>query len=368
MDTITDSGFSKQLVARVNGCITDDLLRQAHRRLHRKAAVVLAWYIASGGLVLLAHGWVFGAIACVSLGLSIGAIGVNIQHDANHNAFFATRGGRRLSTANRIAGYSLEMIGGNSKGWIEIHGRIHHSSTNIAGKDGDIDLGPFARLAPSQQRRRWHAYQHLYIWALYGLTTTYIFGADVGRAVMRLVSGNRSGATTSVTEDAALVVRKATFVAVMLGAPMLLHPWWTVLLGALVVLGVSGVALGLVFQLAHVVEEAEFADCADPPSTRWHEWQVRSTVDFCPGPGPGARIVTWCAGGLNYQIEHHLFPSLPHTLYPAIAPAVADVCAEFGIRYHVHPTLRSALRSHYRHLRGLSRPPGTTVALTAANL
>ena len=121
-------------------------------------------------------------------------------------------------------------------------------------------------------------------------------------------------------------------------------------------LAISGVVLGVVFQLAHVVSEADFCSVDARSEARWHEWQVLASVDFCQGDGPVARMVTWYCGGLNYQTEHHLFPTLPHPVYRVIAPIVADTCAEFGIPYLVQPTLRAAVRSHYRHLRLLGRP------------
>ncbi|HEX7443498.1 MAG TPA: acyl-CoA desaturase, partial [Acidimicrobiales bacterium] len=343
---------------RVDDCVSESLLRRAHRRLHRKALVVVGWYLASYVLVLLAHGWVLGSVACVSLALSIGAVGFNIQHDANHNAFFRTNGSRRLSTANWIAGLSLNAIGGNSTRWIEGHVRQHHVSTNIVGKDFDIELAPFARLAPTQRHRGWHVFQHLYVWVIYGFTTVSIIVGDVVSTVQESISGDRQGRSPTVVDYVVLIGSKGMFVAVMVVIPLLLHPWWVVLVGAVAVLGLSGFVLGTVFQLAHAVEEAAFADAEAPDAIRWHQWQVLTSVDFCHGPGPVARAFTWYAGGLNFQTEHHLFPTLPHTVYPAISPIVAATCAEFGIRYQVQPTLRAALRSHYRHVRGLGRPGG----------
>jgi linoleoyl-CoA desaturase len=356
VQTITGSSFSHQLVARVNAVVTDDLLRRAHGRLHRKALIVVAWYLISYGLIIFARGWALGTVACVSMALSIGAVGFNIQHDANHNAFFRTNGSRRLSTANRIAGFSINAIGGNSKRWIEGHVRLHHVSTNIVGKDFDIELAPFARLAPSQPHRGWHAFQHLYVWVIYGFTTLSIMVGDVVGIVQDSLSGDRRGRAPTILDYVVLIGSKAMVVAMMVVIPLLMHPWWVVVIGVVVVFGLSGFVLGIVFQLAHAVEEADFADSCAPTAIHWHEWQVLTSVDFCHGRGLVARAVTWYAGGLNFQTEHHLFTTLPHTIYPAIAPTVAETCAEFGIRYQVQPSLRMAIRSHYRHVRRMSRP------------
>ena len=121
-----------------------------------------AWYLTSYVLVLVAQGWVLGWVACLSLALSIGAVGFNIQHDANHNAFFPAGGSKRLTAANRTAGWSIHAIGASSSRWIDGHVFAHHGSPNVVGKDADIELRPFARLAPGQTRHPWHRLQHLY--------------------------------------------------------------------------------------------------------------------------------------------------------------------------------------------------------------
>lgn len=340
---------------RVRSELTDDVLERAREQLHRKAIVVVAWYVASYVSVLFVTNWIAGTISVLSLALSMGAVGFNIQHDANHNAFFRTRGSRRLSTANRIAGWSLNAIGGDAKRWIDGHVGKHHTSPNVVGKDYDIELPPFARLAPAQRRRRWHRAQHVYLWVIYAFTSASIIVGDVVSTVHESVTRDRPDASPTVRDWLALAGSKGLFLVTMLVVPLLLHPWWVVAIGAAVVLAVSGLLLGTVFQLAHCVEEADFRVSSDPRSTRWHEWQVRSSVDFCH-EGTVGRMVTWFAGGLNFQTEHHLFPDVPHTVYPLIAPIVRETCREHGIPYQVQPTLRAAIRSHYRHVRDLGRP------------
>lgn len=348
--------FGRALCDRVEADLTEDVMRRAYWRLHRKAVLVGAWYIASYVLMLLASNWIAGMLACVSFALATVAVGFNIQHDANHNAFFRTGGRRRLSTANRIAGFSLNAIGGSAKRWIEGHVIIHHSSPNVVGRDHDIELAPFARLAPAQRRRPWHAFQHLYVWLVYAFTSGSIIVGDVISTIQESFTGDRNGKSPKVTEYVALACSKGLFLLFTIVIPLLFHPWWIVALGALLVLGVSGFLLGVVFQLAHVVEEADFCEVTNRATGRWHEWQVRSSIGFCHGEGLVSRVLTWYAGGLNFQTEHHLFPSLPHTVYPHISAIVTETCQEFGIDRQVQPTLRGAVRSHYRHVRRLGRP------------
>jgi linoleoyl-CoA desaturase len=349
--------FGAELSARVHEHLDDATLGAAHERLHRKAIVVVAWFIVSYVAILVATSWVVGAVACVSLALAIAGIGFNIQHDANHNALFATGGSKRLTLANRLAGLSIHVIGGDSKRWIDGHVHLHHSAPNVVGRDHDIELAPFARMAPSQRRRSWHAFQHLYIWVVYAFTTAAIIIGDVVGIIEDSISGDRHGNRPALRDYLVMAGSKSLFVVAMVAVPIWIHSWLSVLFGVLAVLAISGLVLGVVFQLAHVVSEADFCSVDERSEARWHEWQVLASVDFCQGRGPVSRMVTWYCGGLNYQTEHHLFPALPHPAYPDIAPIVADTCAEYGIPYRVQPTLRAAVRSHYQHLRLLGRPP-----------
>ena len=111
------------------------------------------------------------------------------------------------------------------------------------------------------------------------------------------------------------------FIAWAFGVPLLFHPWWVVLLFYATTSLVLGTTLAVVFMLAHCVEEAEFPEL--PPETvrlprPWAVHQVQTTVDFARGN----RLLTWYVGGLNFQIEHHLFPHICHVHYPRIAEIV----------------------------------------------
>jgi linoleoyl-CoA desaturase len=347
--------FGVELNAAIEGRLDEPTLRRAHGRIQRKALVIGGWYIASYVAVLLAGSWWLGILACTSLAVSMAGVGFNIQHDANHNALFRTRGSKRLTVANRAVGWSMYAVGASASQWIKGHVNNHHSATNVVGKDDDIALEPLARLAPQQQRHPWHRFQHLYLWALYCFTAVSIMVADVIGTISQSVSGDRLGKRPTVGDYTVLALTKAAFVFAMVVVPLLLHPWWIVVLGISLTLSIAGLLLGVVFQLAHAVEQAEFRTADERPDMEWHEWQVRSTVDFCHGQGPVARLVTWYTGGLNYQTEHHLFPRVPHTAYPLILPVVQQVCEDFEVPHRVQPTLRRALGSHYRHLRRLGR-------------
>jgi linoleoyl-CoA desaturase len=97
-------------------------------------------------------------------------------------------------------------------------------------------------------------------------------------------------------------------------------------------------------------------------ATPWAVHQVETTVDFARG----SRVLTWLLGGLNFQIEHHLFPRMCHVNYPAIAPVVEQTCRDYGVDYKQNATLCSALRSHYRWLRAMGRSDSGFLAPAAA--
>jgi linoleoyl-CoA desaturase len=117
-----------------------------------------------------------------------------------------------------------------------------------------------------------------------------------------------------------------------------------------------GFVLILILQLAHIMASVEFPEPSGDPLAIENEWaihQVRTTVDFAPRNA----LLNWYVGGLNYQIEHHLFPQVCHLNYPKIAPVVQQVCAEYGVPYRVHVTLRAALADHCRLLKSLGQKP-----------
>jgi linoleoyl-CoA desaturase len=143
---------------------------------------------------------------------------------------------------------------------------------------------------------------------------------------------------------------KLFYFTIMFALPLLVFPWWQVLLGFLIVMLTVGLILGVVFQLAHISGDAEFPEPVGSPPHIANEWaihQIETTVDFAPRN----RLLSWYIGGLNFQVEHHLMPHICHLNYPRLAPIVAATCEEFGIRYNCHPTWRKAFGSHWRELR-----------------
>ena len=352
---VITGGFAGALTRAVAERLDQATLRAGYRRLHVKALIIALWYLVSIAGAVVASGWLEGLIAAASLALAFAAVGFNIQHDANHNAFFASNT-KRLSRSNRVVGWSMFVIGADANRWLYRHNTLHHSSPNVVGTDSDINLGPLARLAPFQHRYFWHRYQHIYLWPLYCFTVLEIMFNDLATLVG--ASRHTRSSRSRLSDATVAVFTKVAFVAIMLGLPLLTHPFWIVAVGAIGVMFAVGFLMGVVFQSAHVVEGAEFAVAGARPPYQWHEWQVRSSLDFSHGSGPLSRLFRWYTGGLDHQTEHHLFPRLPHTIYPLIAPVVSAVCEDYDIPRHVQPSFHAAVASHFRHLRAMGRPLG----------
>jgi linoleoyl-CoA desaturase len=223
----------------------------------------------------------------------------------------------------------------------------------VDGYDDDINQTPFARMMPSQAPKPWYRLQHVYIWPLYCLMVLrWQTGADIA-ALRRGRIGNSKLRTPRGWDMAGLVGGKALFVGWAIVVPLFVYPWWIVAAGYVGFAMATSLITATTFQLAHCVEEADFVAPEELPgsSRPWAVHEVETTVDFCPRN----RVLTWMLGGLNFQIEHHLFPRVPHTHYPRIAEIVRTNAAKHGVRYTTQPSLRAALRSHQSHLRTLGR-------------
>jgi linoleoyl-CoA desaturase len=325
--------------------------------MRAKTAVILLWFAASYALLLVAGGasaWLAAALT-FSIALATAGIGFSVMHDANHGAYARSR------RVNRAWGLALDFVGASSYVWRFKHNVLHHTYANVDGLDADLDAGPFLRLAPSQRRRALHGWQHVYAWLLYGVLALKWWFVDDVLDVVRGRLGAHPFPRPRGAELAAFLGGKAVFLGWTLVAPLLVfRSGWVV---AFFVLGsmVLGVVLSTVFQLAHAVPGAEFhaAGAGEPRlPAGWAEHQVRATVDFAPSN----RLLGWYVGGLNFQVEHHLFPDVCHTHYPALAPMVAAACGERGVPYRSEPTLRAAIASHYRFLRALGRAPAARAA------
>jgi len=315
-----------------------------------KTAIILACFAASYVLlVFVAQTWWQALPLAILLAFSMAAIGFNIQHDGSHGAY------SRYGWINKLAALTSDLIGASSYLWRWKHVVFHHTYVNVTGVDTDIELGSLLRLTPNQPWRPRHRWQHLYLWPLYGLMAArwHLYG-DFHEVATGLLGPHRIPRPKR-WDLVVFIAGKTVSVGLLLVLPMFFHSWWIVLIYYAVVTAVLGVTLSIVFQLAHCVEEADFP-MPDPETHRiesaWADHQARSTVDFARK----SRVLAWLLGGLNFQIEHHLFPRICHINYPEMSRIVEETCREFGVKYSVHRTFRAGLQSHFRWLWRMGRP------------
>ncbi len=338
-----DTGFHEELRTRVRRHLeATGQPAQGLPAMYAKTAVLFLWLAASYLLLVFAAETAWQALPlAVSLGLAVAGIGFNVMHDGSHGSYSPR------PAVNRLMARALDLLGGSSFVWQRKHNVLHHTWPNVEGVDDDIDTGSLARLSPGQPRRLYHRFQHLYMWPLYCcLAVKWQLHDDFATVVRGRMSG-RPFPRPRGSELLVFVGGKLAFFGLAFGLPLLLHPVWSVVGTYLLVSAVVGLTLSVVFQLAHCVPEAE----TGPDLGSWAARQVQSSVDFARD----SRLLNWYVGGLNLQIEHHLFPQVSHLHYAGMAPLVEATCQEYGVRYTAHPTLRSAIAAHFRQLRALGR-------------
>jgi linoleoyl-CoA desaturase len=349
-----DNSFQVELRRRV-----DEYFRRTGRRqrdcpqMYLKTAIILALFFTFYALlVFVAVTWWQALPLAVLLGLSMAAIGFNIEHDGSHQAY------SKHAWINRLMAMSMDLIGASSYVWHWKHVVVHHTYTNLTGHDADIALGFLGRLTPHQKQLSFHRWQHFYLWPLYGVNVIKWHLFDDFRDVILGRIGSQRMPRPKRWELAGFVCAKSLLIAMAFAAPVLLHRVWVVFLFYGVTVIVAGVVVSVVFQLAHCVEEAEFPLPRENSGTVENAWaihQAETTVDFARR----SRLESWLLGGLNFQIEHHLFPRICHVNYPAISKLVEETCRDFGVKYREHNSFRGGLGSHFRWLRRMGMPPSS---------
>lgn len=333
---------------------TEAELRVGRRRLHAKAAIIGSLVISSYVCLVFADISIALRIGCaLVLAVGIVSVGTSVMHDANHGAFSRSR------RVNQFASYSADLIGASSWVWRFKHNTLHHANTNVVGIDSDIDQAPFARLAPQQPWHPWHRYQHLYLWVLYGfLTAKWFFVSDIAAVIHGGIDDSPFPTRPRSRDVAVIATGKAVHLSWALLVPLLFHPWWGVLAFYAGCSWLVGFLLAMVFQLAHCTDRVDFlGEPSTGPAEPFVVRQLRTTADIrCRGPATGA-FLRWMMGGLDHQIEHHLAPRLPHTMYPTMAARLEPLCAQRALTYHVHHSVWSAIAEHARWLRTMGQEP-----------
>ncbi|MCA9668017.1 MAG: acyl-CoA desaturase [Myxococcales bacterium] len=329
-------------------------------RIFRKSLVIGGIAVGSYLLLLLvATAWWQAIPLSVVLAFALAGIGFNIMHDGGHGSYASHRAG------NRMAAMTLDILGGSSYVWRFKHNFLHHSYPNVAGVDDDLEAGALLRLSPHQPRMRIHRFQHWYAWLLYGaLAVKWHVVDDYRDVITGRVAGHRMPRPRG-WDLVQFLAGKLIFISWAFVIPIWIHGVWLTLAFYLLCFGMMGVIMAAVFQLAHCVEGADQFDCPESTERLEHDWaeqQLATTVNFARG----SRLLTWYLGGLNYQVEHHLFPKISHVHYPAVAEVVREVCLRHHVAYREHVTLWDALTAHARHLRDMGHASAVAASAAAA--
>lgn len=360
MQTIKFSGdepWQKQFAGAVRQRVNDyfkekRISTKGNLSLYTQTAAMLLLYIVPFVLVLILPMSVWaGLLLVIVMGIGAAGIGMCVMHDAVHGSY------SDKEWVNTLMGATMYLLGSNVFNWKIQHNVMHHAYTNIEGYDEDIAVSSLIRLSQYAPLRKIHRYQYIDAFFFYGLMTL----SKLTRDFNQLAKYNRDGVTRKfhinpTMEYAKMTIIKLAYLFVLIGIPILFTPfaWWQVLIGFLLMHWTAGCILSTVFQMAHVVEGARQFEPDENGiiHTEWAVNEVLTTSDFARNNG----LLNWYAGGLNFQIEHHLFPNICHVHYRRIAPIVEKTAKEFGLFYNVKPSFFAALKSHIARLKELGQP------------
>ncbi|MFP4023101.1 MAG: fatty acid desaturase family protein [Thiohalospira sp.] len=288
-------------------------------------------------------------ISYVIIGLGQAGVGMAVMHDANHRSYSKNK------IINRWMSKSLYLLGGFPATWQYQHNTMHHGYTNIDGKDEDIDPGPVLRISPHKPLLKIHKYQYLYAWFLYGLMTLLWVTVKDFKQLYRYhkndvhLSDKYSFNQMLIT----LIISKILYYIAFIVIPIIILPfaWYWIIIAFLIMHFVSGFILSVIFQTAHVVPTSKYPlpDEKGNLENNWAIHQLFTTSDFAPKN----KVFGWFIGGLNCQVEHHLFPNISHVHYHNISDLVEKTTQKHGLPYHVQSSFLKAIIQHGKMLNKL---------------
>lgn len=349
----TGKDFAITLKQRVNAYFLENALsKHATSPMVVKTILAISFLIIPYVLMLL--GGFTSLLVLFSLWIAMGfakaMIGTSVMHDALHGSYSGNK------SVNLLMSLSAVGIGVDPNIWKIQHNVLHHTYTNIDDADEDIHPRYVMRFSPHQPKKWFHRYQYIYALFFYGISTLMWVGY---KDFYKLVNYRKRGLIQPNKPFRALVVkvvfRKIMYYFLFLALPMIVLPIpiWQTLLMFVAMHVVTGILLSLIFQTAHVMPTSAFiAQEEKQINQNWFIHQLNTTTNYAMNN----RFISWCFGGLNHQVEHHLFPNICHVHYPKIAPIVQQTATEFSLPYYAEKSLPSAVINHFRMLKMLGRP------------
>jgi linoleoyl-CoA desaturase len=345
--------FFPTLKKRVDGYFSShQIKKQGNSRLYIKAAVLLTTYIAPFVVMLTVplSGGIQLALWSL-MGFALAGIGMSVMHDANHGAFSKNK------FINNAMGYSLNMLGGSVSNWKMQHNVLHHTYTNVAEMDEDIDDKLMMRFCPHSERKSYHRFQFIYVIFFYSILTLYWVTLKdfVQFFQYRKHQASSEDKRSHAQKLIQIILMKIGYFFVffwlpigIVGLPVGITIWGFVIMQA-----IAGFILALIFQLAHTVEGTShpLPNEIGVIENDWAMHQLQTTANF----SRKNRFLSWYVGGLNFQVEHHLFPYISHVHYPEISEIVRTTAEEYGVPYLENKTFIGAVKSHFRFLYQLGK-------------
>ena len=329
--------------------------------MYLKSVVILGVYLVPFIILLTSPVSAWTALVfAVIMGIGEAGVGMSIMHDGVHHAYSSKK------WVNDLASSTMFLLGSNIFNWRIQHNIQHHTFTNIFNYDPDISNLKIIRLCQYGPLKKYHRYQHFYAFPLYGLMTFARLFGEIGV----LLEYNRKGITLEQNVNPTwqlvkLIAIKIAYFVTIIGMPLYFtdFTFWQILIGFIVLHVTAGMIMSTVFQMAHVVEGTDqvLADKDQQIKNDWLVHQLHTTSDF----GRKNGLFSWYIGGLDFQIEHHIFQNICHVHYPAIAGIIKTTAEEYGFTYNLKPNVLSALASHYRRLKELGKPDATLPVITS---
>lgn len=346
--------FYKVLRSRVNSYFKENnISRHANTNMVVKTIFMLTLYLFPFSMLFFVDysPWLFIALWSIT-GIGMAGVGLSVMHDANHGAY------SKNELVNKIIGKVMVLLGGSDVNWRIQHNVLHHTYTNVADMDEDIKPPSFIlRFSPHTKRNKLHRFQFIYAWFFYGLmtmmwSTTKDFQQAIRYKKKGLIQTQKISFSRHLTN---LIVSKIVYMSTFLALPILQidAPWYMSLLGWATMQFICGFILAAIFQPAHVVPSSDYLkpDESGNVDADWAINQLYNTANFAPSDS----ILTWYIGGLNYQVEHHLFPNICHVHYPNLSKIVRETANEFNLPYHSYNSFLGALIGHSKMLYNLGK-------------
>jgi linoleoyl-CoA desaturase len=345
--------FFPTLKKRVDAYFSDHhIKKQGNAKLYLKSAVLITTYIAPFIVLLTVPLPTWAQLLLWSLmGLSLAGIGMSIMHDANHGAF------SKKKYINYLLGHTLNLCGGSVSNWKMQHNVLHHTYTNVAEMDEDIDDKLLMRFCPHSKLKGYHKFQYIYVVFFYSILTLYWvtlkdFVQYIQYRKHEKASEDKKGHALKLIQ---IVLLKICYFFVILVVPIKFVGLSAgVTIGGFILMqAIAGFILALIFQLAHTVQGTShpLPNEAGIIENDWAIHQLQTTANF----SRNNKLLSWYIGGLNFQVEHHLFPYISHVHYPAISEIVKETATEFGVPYLENKTFSGAVHSHFSLLYDLGR-------------